>query len=115
MKRFQVVIDLSKQLISIAVGLIGGSVALSSNIFSELNQLRVFLPFIFALLCWGISIALGVFNIGATVNQIEQQEKCDYKNNKTKKKKHLEFVSILIVLRVPNYPCCNKFCLSLVW
>ncbi len=79
MKRFEVVIDLSKQLISLATALIGGSIVISPWFFEFMNETVVFVSFIIALISWALSIAFGVFNIGATVNLIETQEK----NNKS--------------------------------
>jgi hypothetical protein len=81
MKRFEIVIDLSKQLISLTTALIGGSVVASQWLFEFLNETKVYGFFAIALLFWGLSIAAGVFNIGATINLIDNYEKSIEKNS----------------------------------
>jgi len=77
MKRFEVAVEISKQLIAIASAVFVGIAALASEIFQNEQDWRVFTVLLFVYGILAFSILAGILHFGAVVNLIETAERSE--------------------------------------
>lgn len=81
MKRFEIAIEISKQLITLCSGLILGVSALAANILVNESSKVIFTMMVFVYVLLMLSIVFGILHIGAVANLIETAEKCEFEKN----------------------------------
>lgn len=80
MKRFEVAVEISKQLIALASAIIVGVAALSANILTHEQNKYVFGLIIFQYCMLVTSVVGGILHLGAVANLVETAEKAQFEN-----------------------------------
>jgi len=93
-KRFEVAIEISKQMITLCSALIIGTAALAANILSNEESRVIFTMLVFQYIFHFLSIIFGVFHIGAMANLIETAERVEYEREMGSNNRSPTFVSI---------------------
>jgi len=75
MQRFEYVIDISRQLITMSLGIIIGVSAFLDSIYKNEGNILVFSLIVFYMFLLILSMISGVFHIGSVANAVEQQER----------------------------------------
>ncbi|GAA6158497.1 hypothetical protein NBRC116589_06710 [Ruegeria sp. HU-ET01832] len=88
MKRFEVALEISKQLIAICSAMLVGIAALAGEILNNEADGRVFTALVFLYVFLSLSILAGIFHLGAVTNLAEKAERREHEG------KNKDFVSM---------------------